>query len=88
VDAVAYAAVEKAHGAVTETQGVVPTLQIPADTGIGRKDQSDPAGLGELLLVWAFESVLVVRSKLGGTEDSAPPGTSPIASRLRLEAVE
>ena len=88
MDAVAYAAVEKAHGAVAETQGVVPTLQIPANTGIDRKDQSDPARLGKLLLGWALESVLVVHPKLGGTEDSAPPGASPIASRLRLEAVE
>ena len=88
MDAVAYATVEKAHGAVAETQGVVPSLQIPDDAGIGRKDQSDPAGLGEPLLVWTLESVLVVHPKLGGTEDSAPPGASPIASRLRLEAVE
>jgi hypothetical protein len=88
VDAIAYAAVGKAHSAAAEAQSVVPTLQIPTDAGIDRKDQSDPARLGKLLLGWALESVLVVRPKLGGTEDSAPPGASPIASRLRLEAVE
>ena len=36
----------------------------------------------------ALESVLLVHPKLGGKEDSAPPGASPIASGLRLEAVE
>ena len=88
MDAVAHAAAEKAHRAVTETQSVVPSLQISADPGIGRKDQSDPAGLGELLLGRTRESVHVVHSKLGGKEDEASPGASPIASRLRLEAVE
>jgi len=88
VDAVAYAAAEKAHGTVAETQAVVSSLQIPADTGVGREDQLDPAGLGELLFVRALESVLFVHPKLGGKEDTAPPGASPTASRLRLEAME
>ena len=88
MDAAAHAAAGKAHSAIAETQDVVPSLQISADPGIGRKDQSDPAGLGELLFGWARESVHVVHPELGRKEDEASPGTSPIASRLRLEAVE
>ena len=55
---------------------MVSSLPISAGQGIDREDQSDPEGLGELLLVWALELVFLVHSKPGGAEDSAPPDTA------------
>ena len=83
------AAAEEAHGAAAEAQGRASDAIDPSRSdGLIAEDQSDPAGLGELLRGRALESVLLVHPKLGGEEDSATPGASPIASGLRLEAVE
>ena len=52
------------------------------------ENQSNPARLGELLCHRAFESLFLLHPPMGRKKDPTPPGQSPIASRLRLEAVE
>ena len=51
-------------------------------------DQSDPAGLGELLCGGALEPVLLVCQGLGGEEGAAASDAGPEAQGLRLEEVE
>jgi hypothetical protein len=88
VDAAAHTAAEETHDTVAKPQGVVPVLSLPTHWGFDRKDQLDPEGLGEILLRGTLEPMLLIHSRLGGKEDTASPGASPIAPRLRLEAVE
>jgi len=53
-----------------------------------RIDQSDSAGVGELLRGGAFEPVLFVCQGLGGKEGAAVSDACPEAEGLRLAAVE
>ena len=88
MDAVADAERQEADGIVTQAQGGFPKASLPARARVDRGDQSDLARLGELLCVWPFESVLLVRAQLGGEEGPAPSGPGLPTSRIRLEAVE
>ncbi len=88
LDGVAYATDEKTHGAVAQTQRLVPSLSLPAYWGVDRKDQSHPTRLGELLRRRTLEPVLCVYSTLGSKEASETSGARPTAQRLRLEAME
>src|SRR5712691_11251206 len=88
MDATADAATEEADGAVADPQAGLSKSSVPAR---GRGDcahQSHPARLGAVLFGRSLESLLLVHPRLGGEEDSAPPGACAPASRLRVEAVE
>src|SRR6266705_3678231 len=88
MDAAAYAARQEADGLATQAQADLPKLSLSARQGIGGADQSHPARLGQLLCGGPLESLLLVHPQLGREEDSEPPGESPPAPRLRVEAVE
>src|SRR6185436_1285400 len=79
---------QKAHGAAGQAAGYLPTPSIPADPAGDRTDQSDSAGLGELLLGGALQWLLWIRRELGGEEGSASHAACPKASGLRPAEVE
>ena len=79
---------KKRTALLQQAQGDFPKPSVPARQRGDCADQSDPARLGEVLCGRPLEPVLLVHSRLGREEDSAPPGASAPASRLRLEAVE
>ena len=83
-----HAEVEAAYGVAAEAQGGLPTLSFAASGAGDRRDQSDPARLGELLPGRARESVLHLRPGLGGEEGATPSDGGETSSRLRLEEVE
>ena len=88
MDAVVIAARQEADGFAQQTQRDFPGFSFSTASNGNRKDQPDPARLGEILRDWSGESVLLLPPKLGRNEDSSAPGPSVPASRLRLEAVE
>jgi hypothetical protein len=88
MDATAIAQKQEADGIAQQTQGDLPGLSFPAGGQRDRKDQPDPAGLGEVLCDRPLESVFLVHPKLGRDEDSATSGAGVQTSRFRLEAVE
>src|SRR4029434_6263642 len=88
MDAAADAARQEADGVAADAQAGLSKSSVSAR---GRGDcayQSHPARLGAVLCVRSLESLLLVHPRLGGEEDSAPPGAGQPASRVRVEAVE
>jgi hypothetical protein len=63
-------------------------LYAPGDRENPSRDQSDLAGLGELLCGGALKPVLFDGQRLGGKEGSATLDACPKAQRVRLEEVE
>src|ERR1700716_3940616 len=88
MDAASHPAGEKADGAVAHAQADFPQPSVPANQRGDCANQPDSAWLGAVLCGRPFEPVLLVHSKLGREEDSAPFGAGQPASRFRLEAVE
>src|SRR4051812_44162997 len=88
MDAAVVAERPEAGGIAGQTQRDFPGLSIPTTGSGDRKDQSDPAWLGQILRARPFESVFLLYPKLGREEDSATSGPGVSTSRLWLEAVE
>src|SRR4029450_365779 len=88
MDVAANAERQEADGLAWQAQRDLPGISFPAGRRVDQEDQSDPAGLGEVLRDRPLESVFLICPKLGRNEDSAPSGSGVPASRLRLEAVE
>src|SRR5262245_63347451 len=87
-DAASPPAGEKADGAVAHAQTDFPQPSVPADQRGDCENQPDAAGLGAVLCRRALEPMLLVHSRLGREEDSAPYGAGQSASRFWMEAVE
>src|SRR5260370_17932002 len=87
MDAVVIDEREEADGFAQQAQGDVAGLWLPGGWGSDREDQSDPAGLGEVLCDRPLQPVFLIHPLLGREEDSAPSGQGVPASRIRLEAV-
>ena len=79
---------EEAHGAIRKAPRHLQTIHEPTRGASDRVDQSDLAGMGELLCSGALKPVLLVRQRLGRKEDSTAPDAIPETSRIRLEKVE
>src|SRR5215470_4195459 len=79
---------QAADGVVAKAQGSVPTLALSAGGSGDRGDQSDPAGLGELLPSRERGTVLRVREGVGREKGAAPFDAGEGSSGFRLEAVE
>ena len=88
MDAAVIAERQEADGLARQAQRDLPDLSFPARRRGDRKDQSDPARLGEVLCHRPLESVFLLYPKLGRDEDTAPSGSGVSASRFWLEAVE
>src|SRR5215469_7355242 len=88
MDAAVYAERQEADGLATQAQAGFPELSLSAREGIDRADQSDLAGLGELLCGGPLQPVFLVYPRLGREEGSAPLGRSSSRPRLRVGAVE
>src|SRR5215831_19731268 len=88
MDAAVIAERQEADGLARQAQRHLPDLSFPARRRGDRKDQSDPARLGEVLCHRPLESVFLLYPKLGRDEDSAPSGPGVSAPRLRLETME
>src|SRR5713101_857626 len=88
MDAASHPAGEKADGAVAHAQADFPQPSVPANQRGDCANQPDSAWLGAVLCRRPFEPVLLVHSRLGREEDSAPFGAGQPASRFRLEAVD
>src|SRR3989449_7439550 len=88
MDAALHPAGEKADGAVATAQADFPQPSVPANQRGDCANQPDSAWLGAVLCRRPFEPVLLVHSRLGREEDSAPFGAGQPASRFRLEAVD
>ena len=79
---------QETDSVVCEAQGDLPTVCQPTHRQGDRTDQSDLAGLGELLRGGALKPVLFDGQRLGGKEGSAALDACPKAQRVRLEEVE
>jgi hypothetical protein len=77
----------KADGAPAHAQADFPQSSVPANQR-GDCENQPVAWLGVVVCRRPFEPVLLVHSRLGRKEDSAPFGAGQPASRFRLEAVE
>src|SRR4029077_21077690 len=88
MDAASHPAGAKADGAVAHAQAGFPQPSVPAHQRGDCKNQPDAAGLGTILCRWPLEPMLLLHSRLGRKEDSAPFGAGQSASRFWLEAVE
>src|SRR5262249_10553916 len=88
MDAPADAARQEADGVAADAQGGLSESSVPAHRRGDCAYQSHPAGLGAVLCIRPLESLLLVHPRLGGEEDSAPPGAREPASRFRVETVE
>src|SRR5438034_8772712 len=88
MDAALYPAWEKADGAPAHAQADLPQSSVPANQRGDCENQPDAAWLGAVLCRRPFEPVLLVHSRLGRKEDSAPFGAGQSASRFWLGAVE
>src|SRR5690349_7859592 len=88
MDAAVIAEKQEADGIARQAQRDIQSVTISAGEGSDRKDQSDPARVGEILRCGSLESVFLVHSPVGREEDSAPSGPSASARRLRVEAME
>ena len=67
---------EEADGAAADAQAGIPTPSVPAGRRGDCQHQPDSARLGAVLCGRPFEPVLLVHSRLGGEEDSGPPGAA------------
>src|SRR4029450_12183098 len=88
MDAALYPARQEADGAAAHAQA-----DISESSGQPRRrgdwsHQSNSAWVGAVLCGRPFKPVFLVHSRLGGEEDSDPPGARAPASRVRLAAVE
>jgi len=83
-----HAQVEEAYGAICKAPRDLPTIYEPTRGASDRVDQSDLAGMGELLCSRALQSVFLARQRLGRKEDSATPDAIPETSRIQLAKVE
>jgi hypothetical protein len=88
MDAVVIAERQEADGLAQQAQGDLPGLSFPAGWRSDREDQSDPAGLGEVLCDRPLQPVFLIHPLLGRDEDSAPSGPGVPTFRFRLEAME
>src|SRR5438309_2294536 len=88
MDAAADAARQEANGVAADAQAGLSTSSVSARRRGDCACQSHPARLGAILCVRSLESLLLVHPRLGGEEDSVPPGPSRPATRIRVEAVE
>jgi hypothetical protein len=88
MDAVVIAERQEADGLAQQAQGDLPGLSFPAGWRGDRKDQSDPAGVGEVLCDRPLQPVFLIHPLLGRDEDSAPSSPGVPTFRSRLEAVE
>src|SRR6185295_14725061 len=88
MDAAAHAAAQEADGVAADAQARVSKPSVPARRRGDCPHQSDSARLGAVLCGRPLQPVFLVHSRLGGKEDSGPPGAHVPASRVRLEAVE
>src|SRR5712691_5712468 len=88
MDAAADPAKQEADGVAADAQARVSKPSVPARCRGDCPHQSNPARLGALLCGRPLQPVFLVHSRLGGEEDSDPPGARAPASRVRLEAVE
>src|SRR5262245_62412016 len=88
METAAHAATQEADGVATDAQAGVPKSSVPTRRRGDCPHQSDPARLGAVLCGRPLQPVFFVHSRLGGKEDSGPPGAHVPASRVRLEAVE
>src|SRR5262249_20567520 len=88
MDAAVIAERQEADGLARQAQRDLPGLSFPAGWRGDRKDQSDPARLGEVLCHRPLESVLLLHPKLGRDEDSAASGPGLSPPGLRLETME
>src|SRR4030095_12774215 len=86
MDAASHPAGEEADGAVAHAQADFPQPSVPANQRGDCENQPDAAWLGAVLCRRPFEPVLLVHSRLGRKEDSAPFGAGQSASRFWLEA--
>jgi hypothetical protein len=59
---------QEAHGLTQQAQGDLPGLSFPAGWRSDRKDQSDPAGLGEVLCDKPLQPVFLIHLLLGRDE--------------------
>src|SRR2546428_7136180 len=87
MDAVADAARQEADGVAADAQASLSKSSVSARRRGDCAYQSHPARLGAVLCVRPLESLLLVHPRLGGEEDSVPPGPSQPATRFRVEAV-
>ena len=69
MDAAANAERQEADGVAGQAQRNLPGLSFPAGGRSDRKDQPDPARLGEILCDRSLESVLFLHPTLGREED-------------------
>src|SRR5712691_4291219 len=88
MDAAAYPANQEADGVAAHAQAAVSKSSVPANRRRDWPHQSHPAWMGAVLCGRPLQPVFLVHSRLGGEEDSDPPGARAPASRVRLEAVE
>src|SRR5688572_10982603 len=88
MDAASHPAGEKADGAPALAQADFSKPSVPANQRGDCDNQPDSAWLGAVLCGRPFEPVLLVHSRLGRKEDSAPFGAGQPASRFWLEAME
>ena len=79
---------KKRTALLSKAQAHLPTVQEPTCRAGDRRDQSNPARMGELLRGRTLEPVLLVHQAMGGEEGSAASDARPGTTGIRLEAVE
>src|SRR5712691_8389302 len=88
MDAPADTASQEADGVAADAQAGLSESSVPANRRGDCAYQSHSARLGAVLCIRPLESMLLVHPRLGGEEDSAPPGAGKPTSRFRVETVE
>src|SRR4029453_16212447 len=88
MDAAAEAARQEADGVAADAQAGLSKSSVLARGGVVCPYQPHPARVGAVLCVRSLESLLLVHPRLGGEEDSTPPGAGKPASRVRMEGGE
>ena len=83
-----HAQAQKANGADAGAQGGVSPTPVATDREGDKPDQSDAAGVGELLRGRALQQVLRLHQRVGGEEGQAPSGACSETTGLRLGAME
>jgi len=78
----------EAEGTFCRAQGNLPAACQPASGRGDGDNQSHPTGVGELFPDWVLESMLLVGSRLGRSEDTASSDAVPARQRQGLEEVE
>src|SRR5262245_3571647 len=87
MDAASHPAGAQADGVAAHAQADFPQPSVPAHQRGDCENQSDAAWVGAVLCRRPFEPMLLVHSRLGRKEDSAPYGAGQSASRFWVEAV-